>query len=72
MPTLDDLIHRLNCSRNFSQPDLRNAFLQLELEPNSRYIVTFNSHVGSFRYKSLSFGLLISLRVSFFNLKSLN
>ena len=36
MPTLDDLIHQLNGSQVFSKLDLRNAFLQLELEPNSR------------------------------------
>jgi hypothetical protein len=60
MPTLDDLIHQLNGSRVFSKLDLRNAFLQLELEPNSRYITTFSSHIGLFRYKRLNFGLSVS------------
>jgi hypothetical protein len=60
MPTLDDLIHQLNGSRMFSKLDLRHAFLQLELEPNSRYITTFSSHIGLFRYKRLNFGLSVS------------
>jgi hypothetical protein len=60
MPTLDDLIHQLNGSRVFSKLDLRNALLQLELEPNSRYITTFSSLIGLFRYKRLNFGLSVN------------
>ena len=60
MPTLDDLIHQLNGSQVFTKLDLRNAFLQLELAPYSRYITTFSSHIGLFRYKRLSFGLSVS------------
>ena len=33
------------------------AFHQLELEENSRYIITFVTHGGLFRYKRLLFGI---------------
>ena len=62
-PTIDDVIHQLNGSRVFSKLDLRQAFLQLELEEDSRYITTFSSHIGLFRFKRLSFGLSVSSEI---------
>ena len=57
MPTLDDLISELNGSTVFSKLDLSNAYHQLELDENSRYITTFATHVGLYRYKRLPFGV---------------
>jgi hypothetical protein len=57
MPTLDDLISDLNGSTVFSKLDMTNAYHQLELDEQSRYITTFTTHVGLRRYKRLLFGV---------------
>ena len=51
MPTIDELIADLNGSTLFSTLDLTNAYHQLELDPESRYITTFSTHIGLHRYK---------------------
>lgn len=40
IPTFDELIHKLRSSKCFSRLDVRNAFHQLELGPESRDITT--------------------------------
>ncbi|XP_061176120.1 uncharacterized protein K02A2.6-like [Saccostrea echinata] len=57
MPTIDELITDLNGAKVFSKLDLNKDYHQLELAPESRYITTFSSHVGLFRYKRLIFGV---------------
>lgn len=54
-PTVDDMIKALNGARFFSKLDLNCGCHQLELEPSSRYITTFSTHVGLQHYKRLSF-----------------
>ena len=54
---MDDIISELNGSTVFSKLDLNAGYHQLELEPGSRYITTFTSHVGLRRYKRLNFGI---------------
>lgn len=56
-PTIEELISDLNGATVFSKIDLRAGYHQLELEPESRPITTFSTHVGLFRYKRLVFGL---------------
>ena len=56
-PKLDDIIHDLNGATVFSKLDMRSGYHQLELEPVSRYITTFATHVGLYRYRRLNFGL---------------
>ena len=41
----------------FSKLDLNNGYLQLELDPTSRYITTFSTHCGLRRYKIFNFGI---------------
>ena len=57
MPTIDELITDLNGACVFSTLDLKSAYHQLELNPESRYITTFTTHVGLWRYKRLMFGI---------------
>ena len=57
MPTTEELIHDLNGAVLFSKIDLRAGYHQLELETESRYITTFSTHKGLYRYKRLSFGI---------------
>jgi hypothetical protein len=57
-PTVDDIIDHLHGCTMFSKIDLRQGYLQLELEPGeSRGITTFATHMGLFRSKRLSFGI---------------
>ena len=56
-PTIDDIIHDLNGNTIFSKLDLRSGYHQLELHPDSRYITTFSTHAGLWRYKRLNFGI---------------
>ena len=57
MPTLDDVINDLNGSVVFSKCDLQKSYHQLVMNESSRYITTFSTHVGLFRYKRLNFGI---------------
>ncbi|XP_052809099.1 uncharacterized protein K02A2.6-like [Mya arenaria] len=57
LPTIDELINDLNGSTVYSKLDLRAGYHQLVLDPESRYITAFNTHVGVFRYKRLNFGI---------------
>lgn len=56
MPTVEDLMIQLNGAKNFSKIDLSQAYHQIELEPECRYITTFSTHIGLFRYCRLNYG----------------
>ncbi|KAK3752921.1 hypothetical protein QZH41_005548 [Actinostola sp. cb2023] len=56
-PTVDDIIGQIHGSSVFSKLDLRSGYHQLTLAPESRYITTFATHTGLYRYKRLSFGI---------------
>ena len=55
MPTLSDFRAEMNGSKYFSKIDLKQAYHQLELKEESRYITTFSTHEGLFRYKRLNY-----------------
>jgi hypothetical protein len=55
MPTIDELINDLNGAKVFSKLDLRAGYHQFELHEDSRYITTFSTHIGLYRYKRLNF-----------------
>ena len=57
MNTIEDLIVDLNGSKIFSKIDLNKGYHQLELAKESRYITTFATHNGLYRYKRLCFGI---------------
>ena len=56
IPTIDDIKYKVNGAVYFSKIDLNKGYHQLELEPNSRNITTFSTHLGFARYKRLNFG----------------
>ena len=56
IPTVDDLIHKLNGATVFTKPDLRSGYHQLSLAEENRHITTFVTHKGLYRYKKLNFG----------------
>eukprot|EP00794_Sanderia_malayensis_P014472 gene14472-biopygen11586 len=56
IPTVEDISLDLNEAKYFSKLDLNEAYHQLELEPESRGITTFSTHVGLYRYTRLNYG----------------
>ena len=56
-PTMDEIIHDLTGATVFSKLDLHQAYHQVELDPESRYLTTFVTHKGLRRYTRLMFGL---------------
>ena len=56
IPTVDDISFALNGAKFFSKLDLLQAYHQIDLDESSRYITTFSTHIGLFRYKRLNFG----------------
>jgi hypothetical protein len=57
IPTVDEILDRMNGSCVFTKLDLKSAFHQIELDEKSRVITTFSTHLGLFRYKRLMFGI---------------
>ena len=55
-PTVDDHITEMNGGTTFSKLDLPSRYHQLTLHPDSRYITTFATHKGLYRYKRFNFG----------------
>ena len=50
IPTVNDVSFALNGVKFFSKLDLSQAYHQIELDEQSRYITTFSTHVGLYRY----------------------
>lgn len=57
LPTMDQMISKLRGSKVFTKLDVKQAFHQLLLRDDCRYITTFISPLGLMRYKRLVFGL---------------
>ena len=57
LPVPDDIFASLNGGTVFSQIDFKDAYLQVEIAPESRHLVTINTHKGLFQYKRLPFGV---------------
>ena len=57
MPTIDDVLHEMTGAAVFSKLDLTQSFHQIELDEKSRFITTFATHRGLYRYRRLMFGI---------------
>ncbi|XP_062600099.1 uncharacterized protein K02A2.6-like [Saccostrea cucullata] len=57
IPTVDEILQDLNQSKVYSKLDIKWAYHQLELTPDSREITTFMTPRGLYRYKRLLFGV---------------
>ena len=56
MPSIADFKEEVNNYRYFSKLDIKQAYHQLKLAPESRYITTFSTHEEFYRYKLLNYG----------------
>ena len=57
MPNIDETLQQMNGASVFSRLDLTEAFHQIEISEQSRYITTFVCHKGLYRYKRLNYGV---------------
>ncbi|XP_033725232.1 uncharacterized protein K02A2.6-like [Pecten maximus] len=57
IPTVDEVLQDMNCSKVFSKIDIKWAYHQIMLAEKSRDITTFVTHKGLYRYKRLMFGV---------------
>ncbi|XP_053607193.1 uncharacterized protein K02A2.6-like [Plodia interpunctella] len=57
LPTMDQLLPKMRDAKYFTKLDIKDAFHQVELHPDSRHITTFITSKGLFRYKRLMFGI---------------
>ena len=56
IPTLNDFKAAVNGAKYFSKIDLKQAYHQVELEPECRFITTLSTHEGIYQYKRLNYG----------------
>ncbi|KAJ8017781.1 hypothetical protein HOLleu_44582 [Holothuria leucospilota] len=57
LPNIDEMMTEFQNAKVFSRLDLKQAYHQLELHPDSRSLTGFITHDGVFQYKRLCFGL---------------
>ena len=57
IPRFEDLVSNLSNKKFFSKLDLRQAYAQLLLTPESRELTTINTHRGLFQYLRLPYGV---------------
>ena len=58
LPHIEGVFERLSGGQIFSKLDLPNAYLQIELDDESKRHVVITTHRGLYRYNRLCFGLL--------------
>ncbi|XP_037560807.1 uncharacterized protein K02A2.6-like [Dermacentor silvarum] len=57
IPRVEDLFSRLSGGEKFSKLDLKDAYLQVQLDEASRKLVTINTPKGLYQYTRLPFGV---------------
>ena len=57
IPTVDELLAKLQNGQKFTKLDLSDAYLQLELDEPSKPLVVINTPFGLFRYNRMPFGI---------------
>ena len=60
IPLPEDVFVRLHGGKRFTKLDLKSAYQQLPLDPESQPFVTINTHRGLYRYKRLPFNIASS------------
>ena len=63
MPTLDDILPKLNKARIFTKLDVKEAFWHVRLNEESSYLTTMIIPFGRYRWTRLPFGLKVSSKI---------
>ena len=58
LPRVDDVFASLAGGQRFTKIDLRQAYLQLEMEDESKEYLVLNAHKGLYRLNRLAFGIV--------------
>ncbi|XP_017482654.1 PREDICTED: uncharacterized protein K02A2.6-like [Rhagoletis zephyria] len=57
LPTVDELFSKMAGGVRFSKIDLATAYLQLEVHPDDRHLLTLNTHRGLYQPNRMMFGI---------------
>lgn len=57
LPTIEELFSRMAGGKKFTKIDLPKAYLQLEVDPGDRHILTLSTHKGLYTPTRLMFGV---------------
>ena len=57
LPRVEDIFAKMAGGKRFRKIDLKNAYLQMEVEETSKQYLTINTHKGLFQYNRLPFGI---------------
>ena len=57
LPKIEELFAKLTGEKYFSKLDMSQVYLQLQLDENSKKLVTDNTHHGHFQYNRIPFGI---------------
>ena len=57
LPTIDELFSKMAGGKKFSKIDLSKAYLQLEVHPNDRHLLTLSTHRGLYQPTRLMVGV---------------
>ena len=60
LPRIDDLLASLAGGESFTKLDLSSAYQQVELDEESKKLLTVNTPWGLFRYNRLPFGVSVA------------
>lgn len=60
LPTRERLFHTIRDGKHFSKIDLKDAYLQMELDDTSKQIMVINTPLGLFQYQRLPYGIASS------------
>ena len=61
--TIEDILFAVNGSRWFSKIYLKSAYHKIEMHPDSRYLTTFITHHGLWRYCRLNFRIFYASEI---------
>jgi len=60
IPLPEDVFFKMQGGKRFTKLDLKNAYQQLALDPDSKQFITDNTHLGLYWYKRLPFSIASS------------
>ncbi|XP_052223951.1 uncharacterized protein K02A2.6-like [Dreissena polymorpha] len=57
LPRIEDIFANLSNGRKYSKLDIRQAYLQLECEDETKELLTINTHRGLYRFNRMLYGV---------------